>query len=395
MTQIRILLVAFSILTVAANAATVDQETTVEFKGPWCFISVTNNKDHCGGGSMVNCIVAISPNHDHKLLVFAGSKPTFVPISLQSGVYTLTLTDFKNSDLTYQQQHLVPTGADTVTYQNLIKSSLPGEDPKDRYVVILPYAPMSSFERPSEDEFTENASITDFFRPPDQEFGEQEEGYAKGVKIHYKVSDLEATLTGRADGQAQDVTYSQTAPLKFLVDPVDKPNYFCDFHARQAFKDMNELLKTQPFLYVDFPYYTGFCRQMDPQRYAGASDSSFSLLFVDSKSINGPAVLELITTSEKLNQKLALSYRGATEKEIAALLQQTREYLKNDPKGHKEEGEKLAKKLNNVRKILGQVADSRDKQTLVKRLSVLLDMIKTATDSGANCKAPMMSLTLQ
>ena len=261
--------------------------------------------------------------------------------------------------------------------------------------MILPNAPLSSFEQPAgDDDYTENASITDFFREPDQEFGEDEKAYAKGIKIHYTVTNLKSTLFGRVDGAANDVTYSETAPLKFRVDPLDNPNYFCDFHARQAFRDMNELLNTQPFVYVDFPSYTGSCRQGDPQRYAGKSNSSFAFVYVDSKNINLPATLGLIADLKELNQKLKPNYRGATEREIAALLQQTQEYLQNKPKEHKKEGAELTSKLNNARKILGGVVGSKDKRALVTGVGVLLDIIKMSNDSGANCKAPMLGLTV-
>src|SRR6476620_2050631 len=73
-----IFVVALFLLCLAGHAAAADQDITVEFVGPWSFISL-NDK-----------IVAISPSLHHQQGQFAGKDKG---VALVEGIYTLTLSN--------------------------------------------------------------------------------------------------------------------------------------------------------------------------------------------------------------------------------------------------------------------------------------------------------------
>lgn len=390
------LVLAISMLGLAGESVAADQDTYVEFRGPWSFVFLKGSMN-CGAGTPTDCIVGISPSRHHKDAEFAGVKKT----TLKTGVYTLTLAGFKQADNTYSQKFVDAT-TQNQTFRTLITASTPGQD---RYAVILPYALLTSFEQPAGDDYVEEASISDDFVPPDQEFQEKPIRYTKGIRIHYKVSALDATLLGKLDKGRADVTIHETAPVIFSVDPPNIVNYFCDFHARQSFKDMNDLLQSRKF--VDFPYYTGECRdKWDPQKPTEELPSYGALLPSDSRRIDLPSVLELIAKLNTLNAQLKSHYRGAKEeqekisKEIQNRFEKAKTYLQDSPRRHVPEGKEIAAELRDISRGLQEIR-SRDEKIqnqnifFGKGISILLNIVLFNTDTGANCKAPMMSVTVQ
>src|SRR5439155_23398593 len=103
----------------------------------------------------------------------------------------------------------------------------------NRYSISLP--PGGVFEEPSGDAYSEEASISDYFQPASKAFPEPPKPYAKGVIIHYKVSDLNVLLSGTPDREPWPSPFKTIGPVKFSVEPGADVNYFCDYHARMAF----------------------------------------------------------------------------------------------------------------------------------------------------------------
>lgn len=421
-----IFVVAFFLLCLVGNAMAADQEITVEFSGPWC-IYIGYSKPDCGG-TLDKCVVAISTNNLHQRAVFAGSKSGKSP--LETGVYTLAFNGIQNSDQTYTPA-LVPAKGDRGTYQDLLYASDEGKPQKPRYTVILPYAPSTSFETKG---YMEEVSITEQFKPPAEALTEQPQKYAKSFRIHYKVSDLKATLTGRKDGAKKDMDpISKKASIRFVVDPKDA-NYFCDIYARQAFKDMNLLLNTSPRLHVDFPHYTGDCREWDPQEFDDEMPTYIPLIPMNPDEVNESAISNMMVPAKHINAILNSNVSGATKADIDQLLDDSKAYLLEagqylaqhrhqalqnqrkpvkissyDAKGKHliSDGEDLVHRLDNARNALYKAYPTDTKTlSMVHGLGIVLDLVVYAKDSlqygmlhplnpgsGANCKAPIMNIT--
>jgi hypothetical protein len=391
-----IFVVALSMLCLVGNAVADDQDTYVEFKGPWSFIFLKASK-HCSpDGTSADCIVAISPSRHHKQEADFTGKKTTTP--LKTGVYTLTLTGFKPADNTYSQKFVDATTTDQI-FSKLITTT----SGQDRYAVILPYALLAAVEQPAGDDYVEEASISTDFVTPDQDFQEKPDQYTKIVKIHYKVSASDVTLSGTRD-RGGDVSIPENTPVTFSVDPPKDVNFFCDFHARQAFKDMNDLFQSGKF--VDFPYYTGECRdKWDPQKPTEALVSYGALLPSDPQKIDLPSVLELIGQLNNLNAQLKSYHRGSKEqqektfKKIKSRLENAKKYLENSPRQHVPEGKAIAGELREINRDLGEIRSPdkkiRNQKMLLRRgTSILLNIVIFSTESGANCKAPMMNVAV-
>lgn len=392
-----ILVMVFSMVWLVGNTAAA-QDTYVEFRGPWSFILLTGSKYCSGGSTPADCVVAISPSKHHKDGEFTGAKKTTT--TLKTGVYTLTLTGYKQTDNSYTQNFV--KAATTDQFFSPLMTSTPGQV---RYAVILPYAKLTAFEQPAGDDYVEEASISDDFVPPDQDFQEKPVQYTKGVRIHYTVSALDVTLLGKWDNGGGNITVQETAPVTFSVDPPKVVNYYCDFHARQAFKDMNDLFQSGKF--VDFPNYTGECRdKWDPQKPTEALVSYGALLTPDPKGIGLSSVLGLIAQLNNLNAQLKPSYSGSKEeqekkfKEIQGRFEKAKKYLQDRPRKHVQQGKEIAAELRETIRTLGEIRSpdkkiQNQKMLLRRGTSILLDIVKFSTGSGANCKAPMMNVTVQ
>jgi hypothetical protein len=393
-----VLVVVLSLLCLGGAAVAADQDTYVEFKGPWSFILLQGSTYCSNGGTPADCVIAISPSKHHKKYAeFAGARTT----PLTTGVYTLTLTGFKPADNSYSQKFVNATTTKQI-FSPLVTPATPA---LDRYTVILPYAQLTAFEQPAGDDYVEEASISNDFVAPDQEFQEKPDQYTKGVRIHYKVSALDVTLLGKLDSGGGNITIQEKAPVTFSVDPPKPVNYYCDFHARLAFKDMSDLFQAGKF--VDFPYYTGECRdKWDPQKPNETLVSYGTLLPPDPRGIDLPSVLELITQLNNLNAQLKSYYRGSKEeqekqfKEIKRRFEKVQKYLQDTPQEHVQEGKEIATELRKINKDLGEIR-SPDKKIQNQKLllgrgtSILLNIVIFNTETGANCKAPMMGLTVQ
>src|SRR5215472_17072053 len=117
------LVVVLILLGATGSVMAADQETTVEFRGPWAFVFITNNQNDCGG-TMPSCIVAVAPTQFHKNAKFEGGGST----PIQGGVYKLTLSGVKDAGKNYQPLLVSkvdnnPILAGRTAYQDLIKAS--------------------------------------------------------------------------------------------------------------------------------------------------------------------------------------------------------------------------------------------------------------------------------
>ena len=281
---------AFSMFCIAGHAVT-DQSTYVEFSGPWSFIPIKGNSNYCGG-STNDCIVAISPSDYHGRAMFYGAKKTKTP--LDTGIYILMLQKPQADSISGgdgRQAVFVDGGTTTSSiYEKLIQPTKPAQN---RYAVILPYVRFDSFEEPKGKAYSEVASISNAFIDPNAVFQENPVTYTKGVRIHYKVSDLSVSLLENPDGGGGQPV-AETAPIKFSMEPLDT-DFRCDVPARRTFMAINDLLlKNQQRRFVDFPPYSKACRLVDPQRFEDTLPSIFTFFHVDSDNINTSVALELI-----------------------------------------------------------------------------------------------------
>jgi hypothetical protein len=379
-----------------AGEAVAQQSITVEFLGPWSFIHIPNNRAQCGG-TMDQCIVAISPSQHHKPGTFNG-------MQLSTGIYTLNLPDRPQPD-TFSGTPVHFLGslvADKASYEKLIQATTTAQN---RYTVILPFVPDTSIEQVE----GEVVKITNSFVSPNSPSTGKQDTFAKHVKIHYKVSNLSITLSGKLDANAPD--FSKPASVvssRFFVEPPDDADFSCDHHARQAFKDMIDLLKPKPATFVDFPGedpkkpYDKNCRVGDPQNPNGGSASTFNLMDGNTKKINTSSLGKFIEDLNKSNQALSLNATGAKQKDIEGLLSRTQDFLQKDGPNtpdRAKKGQALVQKLNQAKTIVDKApanAKKEEKRTLVGGLGILAEVaqILTGGPSSANCKAPMMSLTV-
>jgi hypothetical protein len=381
-----------------AGEAVAQQSVTVEFIGPWSLIH-PNNSAQCGG-TMNQCIVAVSSSQHHKPATFHGTQ-------LNTGVYTLNLPAPAPDSFNGTKAHFVDgLAANKAAYEKLIQASNPAQD---RYVVILPFVPDDSIEQAA----GEIVKVTDSFVSPDAPSTGQQDTYAKDIKIHYKVSALSITLSGKLDAGAPD--FSKPVPsvssVLFSVDPLDGTDFSCDHHARQAFQDMNDLLQPTPRKFVDFPGdgqpYDGKCREGDPQDPHGTLASTFTLIDINTKKINASSLQGFMNVLNSSSKTLDLKAKGARQKDIQGLLQKTQDFLQkdaqNDP-NHRKTGLALAQNLNQtitvIEKAAGQdvAAKKKEQRTLAGGLGILAEVVQAQAafgpGGGANCKAPMMSLTV-
>jgi hypothetical protein len=411
-----VLVVTLFLFCFAGDAMTDDKPipTTVEFEGPWTFIRITgdNTKAKCGG-KLTDCIVAISPSRIHKDATFNEDNNTFKP-----GVYFLGLTNPKPDGIGNGNKAAkfvpIPSTSSSRLQVLLATSDL------NRYVVILPDAPLegsllenpdpnkTSFEEPRDTgsmQYSEEVRITDHFVLPPRGPEGKPTRYTKGVKIHYTVTDLKATLMGTKNDGTSFSAREGKAPVTITVAPLDSAYFGCDMHPRAAFEEMNDLLHPFPNFtprnYVDFPKYEWGCRLLDLQQFNGAIPAPQDAILpsVDSRdSINLRAVNELIGNLTTLNGQLHPNHGKVNESTINTLLQDVQKYLENPPRD-KEEGKKLINKFDQILKRLGDPND-KDKTPEEKKLIVGLRTLRELLGilggpSGANCKAPMTGGTVQ
>lgn len=386
-----VLAVMFSMFCFAGEAVA-QQSITVEFLGPWSFVH-PSNRAQCGG-AMDQCIVAVSPSQHHKPGTFNGTQ-------LSTGVYTLNLPGPELDTFSGTPAHFLDgLAADKASYEKLIQATTPAQK---RYAVILPFVPDSSIEQ-TEDEVVKT---TDSFVPHDAPTTGKQDTFAKHVKIHYKVSNLSITLSGKLDANAPDFSKpAQGTSFQFFVEPPDDADFSCDHHARQAFKDMIDLLQPKPPTFVDFPGdpkkpYDGDCRADDPQNPNGGSASTFQLMDANTKKIDTSSLGKFVQDLKNSNQALSLNARGAKQKDIEGLLSRTQDFLQKDGQNTRDrakQGQALVQKLNQAKTIIHKtpVNAKQEQRTLVGGLGILAEVaqILTGGPSSANCKAPMMSLTV-
>jgi hypothetical protein len=375
-----------------AGEAVAQQSITVEFLGPWSLIH-PNNRAQCGG-TMDQCIVAISPSQHHKPGTFNG-------MQLSTGVYTLNLPGPQPDTFSGTPAHFLDgLAADKASYEKLIQATNPAQN---RYTVILPFVPDSSIEQVEE----EVVKITNSFVPPDASSTGKQDTFAKHVKIHYKVSNLSIALSGKLDANAPD--FSKPASVvssQFFVEPPDDADFSCDHHARQAFKDMIDLLQPKPPTFVDFPGdpqkpFDGNCRVDDPQNPNGGSASTFKLMDANTKKIDTSSLGKFVEDLKKSNQALSLNATGAKQKDIEGLLSRTQDFLQKDGPNtpdRAKNGQALVQKLNQAKTIVNKIPVNakQEQRTLVGGLGILAEVAQLLNGgpSSANCKAPIMSLTI-
>src|SRR4029077_17901040 len=385
-----IFVVALSLLCLAGNAAA-DQDITVEFVGPWSFISLADK------------IVAISPSNllHHQQGQFIGKDKG---VLLVEGIYTLTLSNPRPGTGVANPCKVVPIGSGNKdcfviastpsgVYSVITAASRQGID---RYSVTLP--PGGTFELQAGNEYSEAAVVTDYFIDPSAFVSVSlEKLYAKDVKIHYTVADANGTLSGTPDKKPWQSPGPLPGPFKFSVEPPKHANHFCDYHARQAFYDMNSLLQSGQF--VDFPNYWGDCRdKWDPQKPTAVTPAFQELTPPDSRNISVRYITELIDDIRKNTGELLKEKEPDLEKTLKGI----EGFVQNRPWEHPvEEAKKVTRPLNLIVSKLERLnldEKGKAKRALVKQEIDVLGALVAATSSpgtGANCKAPMMSFTVQ
>lgn len=381
-----ILVVALSVLCLAENAIAADQDITVEFVGPWSFIVLADK------------IVAISPSTHHQPAEFGGPQKA---IQLVRGVYQLTLSNPRPGNASGFTPCKVSTSSGTTedcfvtaTTPKSIYNMITAASPTgiDRYSVALP--PGGIFELPPGDDYSETAVVTDYFIDPSMFVSSNDEKtYAKHVKIHYTVSDANGTLSGTPDTETWQSPGTIMGPFEFSVEPPKITNYFCDFHARQAFFDMNTLLQSGQF--VDFPYYWGECRdKWDPQKPSSVAPAFEELTPPDSRHISIRYIVALI---DDIRKNAGYLLKGSTPDPLKTL-GEIEKYVQDRPWEHPELAKKLTKPLNlivgNLEQLKLDRKDTAKKRLVEQEINVLGPLVAATSDSGANCKAPMMSLAV-
>jgi hypothetical protein len=388
-----VFVVVLSLLCFAGSALADD--ITVEFVGPWSFISLQDK------------IVAISPSNlfDHQPGVFEGKDKA---VQLVEGVYTLTLTNpTAGTTSGFTPCKVVPIGSGSkdcfviASTPRGVYSVITATSPKgiDRYSVTLP--PGGVFELPAGVNYSEPAVVTNYFiDPSDFVSVSLEKPYAKDVKIHYTIDNANGTLLGTPDKKPWQSPGQIPGPFKFSVEPPKHANHFCDYHARLAFYDMNSLLQSGQF--VDFPHYWGDCRdKWDRQKPTAVTPAFQELTPPDSRHISIQYITDLIDDIRK-NASELLQERDPDLEKVLKTLKGIEEFVQNRPwKQPAAEAKKVTRPLNLlVGKLEKLSLDDKGKsnRALVKQEIDVLGALVAATSSpgtGANCKAPMMSLTVQ
>src|SRR5450755_136918 len=216
------------------------KDLTLEFVGPWAFVQTGTS------------IVAIAPTGHHSPVQIQGQ----ARVQLASGIYQLKLSN-PQPGVGGNSPPLVDAKT-TAARLNLLTTHQANTD-RERYALSLPAG--GAFELPPVQYPTEEASISNYFNP----LAPVPKSYAKDVKVHYVVSELGVMLSGTPDIGSPLPQLSITGPISITLEPENGANHYCDYHARMAFKEMNDLL--QSGLFVDYPYYWQSCRDdWDPQK---------------------------------------------------------------------------------------------------------------------------------
>jgi hypothetical protein len=348
-----------------------DKDLTLEFEGPWAFVQTGTN------------IVAIAPTGHHSPLQIRGQSGT----QLASGIYQFTLSN-PHPGSGGNSPPLVPATTKEARL-NWLTTHQANMD-KERYALSLPAG--GAFELPPGKYPVEEASVSDYFDP----VGPVPAPYAKDVKIHYAVTDLNVIVSGTPDIGSLLPKQSIMGPISVTVEPETGANHFCDYHARLAFKEMNDLLQSEKF--ADFPYYWQSCRDnWDPQKhYDRLSGFQAGPPAPEAKKIDTKSAISVL-------EKMEASTRDLLPKDEASkkTLEDVEAYVKSwsSGEGDYSKGEELAKRMKNVSSKLVDLQDKdgkfrSERLQLLKEIDILAPVIPYGGPSGRNCKAPMMSVTV-
>jgi hypothetical protein len=345
----------------------------VDFTGPWAFVQTPAG------------IVAISPSSDHLPGKVQGTSGT----PLVPGVYNLGLSNPRPGVLPSGAKTPIFVPGKTTTAQLATLTKAPPPKPLGRYALFLP--PGGVFELPVADESSEEASVSDYFEP----FAPSPQNYAKHVRIHYTVSDLSIVLSGTADTGNWGGPFRTNGPITVSVDPLKGANFFCDYHPRLAFMDLNALLAAG--LFVDFPNYTQMCRDnWDPQKPYPQLAAFQAVAPPDPTTIDVQPIILLVNVMQQTTRELL-----PTDSEAQQTYEDVKAYVKTWSTGggneskDKELGKQLKRLLDELRNGSDESHKVHSKRVLLEReVELLSEVVMTGGPSGRNCKAPMMSVTV-
>ena len=347
------------------------KDLTLEFVGPWAFFQT-------GAG-----IIAVAPTGHHSPLQIKGQAAE----QLASGIYELTLSS-PQAGAGGNSPPLV--GATTTASRLNWLTTHQANTNKERYALSLPSG--GAFELPAGQYSAEEASISTYFDP----LGPTPLPYAKDIKVHYAVSDLSVVLSGTPDIGPVLPQVSLTGPISISLEPEAGANHFCDYHARLAFKEMNNLL--QSGLFVDFPYYWQSCRDdWDPQKsYVQLKGFQAGPPPPPAQNVDIKPIISVLETMQTSAHDLLPKDPNSQE-----TLKDVESYVKSWPSGTVDhsKGKQLAQRLKLLSNKLIDLQDKDDKfhserLLLLKEIDILAPIIPYGGPSGRNCKAPMMSVTL-
>lgn len=228
----------------ASSAAAPAEKVSIVFEGPWAFAQDPQDP---------NKIVFIAPktksHHDlyasasNDATLPAGNYELSVPVSGAPGTPTFA-ADFAEADISAADlQHILDTKS-------------------ERYVVRLPkpeaFLAAGRFRSRVGPKY-----------PPDAE-----KDYVTEVALRYSVSSFNGfSLAGTPHSGTFNPKLMQieAGTAKFSITPVEafNPTETCHVHARQAFRDLTQLVKVT--LYIDFPDSPDKCRGNDPQKSKAAA----------------------------------------------------------------------------------------------------------------------------
>ncbi len=364
-------LTAFAVLSFSASLCAQNKDLTLEFVGPWAFVQTTTS------------VVAIAPTGHHQLLRVQGQ----TGVQLAGGIYQFNL----NNPQQGFGGNVPPLVSGTTTTARLTwLTTHQANTDKERYALSLPKG--GAFELGTGQNSTEEASISEYFDP----LGPAPKPYAKDVKIHYTVSDLSLSLSGAPDIGPPFPQLSIMGPISVTLEPENGANFYCDYHARLAFKELNDLLQFN--LFVDFPEYWQSCRDdWDPQKnYAQLNGFQVGPPAPESQKIDIKPIISVL-------EKMQASTRDLLPQDHASqeTLKDTEAYVKSWSRGEGEysKGEELTKRLKTLSGKLVELQDKNEKLhserlQLLKEIDILGPIIPYGGPSGRNCKAPMMSVTV-
>jgi len=358
-------------LCVSTQLCAQSKDLTFEFVGPWAFVQTATS------------IVAIAPTGHHSPLQVQGQ----TGVQLAGGIYQLKLSNPQPGT----GGNMPPWVNATTTAARLIwLTTHQANTDRERYALSLP--PGGAFELPPGPNSTEEASISDHFDP----LAPVPKSYAKDVKIHYAVADLSVTLSGTPDMGPSLPQLSITGPISITLEPENGANHYCDYHARMAFKEMNDLL--QSGLFVDYPYYWQSCRDdWDPQKtYDQLSGFQVGPPAPEAQRVDIKPILSVLQEMQKSTQDLL-----PKDSESLKTLKDVESYVRSwrSGEGDYSNGEKLAKRMKDLSRKLVELQDKDDKSRserlhLLREIDILAPVIPYGGPSGRNCKAPMMSASV-